>query len=1077
MKKYYKILMMLVVTCISSAMLAQGVTTSGINGKVVDENNEALLGATVVLTETSTGTVYGTITDLKGNYRLDNVNVGGPYTLKISFIGYGAFEKKDIFLSLGQTQKFSVQLQPSTTTLATVEIIAQRNDIFDGNRTGAATVVGAEKIKSIPTVTRQISDMVRMTPQALIGDDNSISIAGINNRYNAISIDGAVNNDVFGLAATGTNGGQTGGTSISMDAIDQFQIAIAPYDVRQSGFAGASINAVTKRGRNEFFGSAYFFYRNQRLAGKTPWEVVKDDEEPERSKLAPFTAKLYGASIGGPIIKDKLFFFINAEVQKDETPYPFNFNNYTGNLTQADLQDLVDKLATYGYDPGGYLDNADKLDAKKFIARIDWNINKNHKLTVRHSYAKNEQYDPYASNSRSIEFYNAGVYFPSITNSSSLELKSQWDKFSNSLIIGATWVRDDRDPMGSDFPSVTIKDGGAKVYFGSEVYSTGNKLDQDVYTITDNFNYYYGNHTLTAGFNFEYSKSYNLFMRKAFGQYTFDSLEDFLTGQSASYFDHSYSLVDDIAGDGSAAAAEFDWMQLGAYIQDEWQINDNFKLTAGLRIDIPMFPDDPKYDAATWAGTKAMIEDAGWDLLGANAGKMPKNRLMFSPRIGFNWDVSGGEKTTQLRGGAGLFVSRIPLVWPGGAYNNNGVMIGGVTRYSNVFFNPDPYTQYTQADFGGEDTTPSGQLDIFAEDFKFPKTFKVSLAVDQKLPGGVIGTLEVIYSKYINNVLYYNVNNNKSTANLTGGTDNRPIFEYSTIDNRYSRIMLGANTDKGHSWNFTTSFKKSFNFGLKLDAAYSFGMSKSINDGLSSQNSSQWKYVANVRGYDDLDLSYSTFDPGHRIIASATYKKDLCKNFGIEASLVYDGQSGRRFSYVYSNSAYNGLNSQESNNDYALLFVPAYKADINLIEKNGLSPDQQWRLLEKFIGQDDYLKHRRGQYAERFGARLPFESIFDFKFAANFYINAGGQKHTLQLTADIFNFANFLNKKWGVRRYIPYGTYELITFEGFEDDGTTPQYSFTKDIETEDIYDIDDSGYRSSRWQMQVGIRYIFGKY
>ena len=281
MKKYYKILMMLVVTCISSAMLAQGVTTSGINGKVVDENNEALLGATVVLTETSTGTVYGTITDLKGNYRLDNVNVGGPYTLKISFIGYGAFEKKDIFLSLGQTQKFSVQLQPSTTTLATVEIIAQRNDIFDGNRTGAATVVGAEKIKSIPTVNRQIADMVRMTPQAKIDDENAISVAGINNRYNAISIDGAVNNDVFGLAATGTNGGQTGGTPISMDAIDQFQIAIAPYDVRQSGFAGASINAVTKRGRNEFFGSAYFLYRNQRLAGKPHGKTLKMMNSPK----------------------------------------------------------------------------------------------------------------------------------------------------------------------------------------------------------------------------------------------------------------------------------------------------------------------------------------------------------------------------------------------------------------------------------------------------------------------------------------------------------------------------------------------------------------------------------------------------------------------------------------------------------------------------------------------------------------------------------------------------------------------------------------------------------------------------
>ena len=523
-------------------------------------------------------------------------------------------------------------------------------------------------------------------------------------------------------------------------------------------------------------------------------------------------------------------------------------------------------------------------------------------------------------------------------------------------------------------------------------------------------------------------------------------------------------------------------MQLGAYIQDEWQVNDNFKLTAGLRIDIPMFPDDPKAHAS-WSETKTMIEDAGWDLEGAEAGKMPKNRVMFSPRIGFNWDVNG-DKTTQIRGGAGLFVSRIPLVWPGGAYNNTGITIGEIKRqgYKGQYttFESDPYNQYTLADFGGEDVTPSGQLDLFAEDFKFPKVFRASLAVDQKLPLGMIGTLEAIYSKNVNNVLYYNVNQNKPTKTLTGGTDNRPINSYSLIDSRYTAILLGTNTDKGHAFSITSSLAKRFNFGLSTSASYSYGISKSINDGLSSQNSSQWKYVANVRGYNDVDLSYSKFDQGHRIIATATYKKDFCKNFGIETSLVYEGQSGDRYSYVYSNGA-NGINSQEYGNDYALIFVPAYKADVNLVEKTvggvTYTPDQQWKLLEKFIGQDDYLKHRRGKYAERNGARLPFESIFDFKFAANFYINAGGQKHTLQLTADIFNFANFLNKKWGVRRYISYGTVELINFEGFEADGTTPTFSFTRDIETEDLYSIDDSGYRSSRWQMQIGIRYIFGKY
>ena len=1074
----------------TQAIFAQGTTTSGMNGKVIGTNSETLPGATVVAIDVPSGSQYGTVTDLDGYYRIPNMNVGGPYKITITFVGYEPFVKEDIFLTLGQTLKLEVNLSEQAQALEGVEIIAQQNDVFDGNRTGAETFVSNAEIQKLPTITRSLSDFARVTPQAKVGTNGSISVAGMSNRYNAISIDGAVNNDVFGLSATGTNGGQTGGTAISLDAIDQLQVVVAPYDVRQGGFVGASINAVTRRGTNEFEGSAYWLYRNQAMAGKTPGALLEDGDGDEAEKLADFTAKTYGFRLGGPIIKNKLFFFVNAEFQRDETPKPYSFSEYSGDSDEAALNAFSEKLQDYGYNPGGYLDKVNKLESDKIIARIDWNISDHHKLTLRNSYVNNESTNEAGSSKTSLSFANNGVYFPSKTNSFAAELKSNWNNMNNNLIIGYTTVRDNRDPIGGKFPALTIYDGAGTIYAGSEAYSTGNQLDQDIFTVNDNFTIYKGKNTITFGVNYELSKTYNMFMRKAFGEYRFLSLDDFMNNETvpAYQYERGYSLIDDVVGDGSAAAADFRTSQLGFYIQDEVQVNDDFKLTLGLRFDVPWYMDQPNpgpYGDEVWQSfndsTLALCRDYGYNTQGAQAGKMPKAQLMFNPRIGFNWDVKGDQQT-QFRGGLGIFTSRLPLVWTGGSYTNNGVTIGGVYHRSSwgtpIWFKPGWDDQYTAQDFGATDPIPSGQMDLFAEDFKYPQMFRTSLAVDQKLPWGMIGTLEGIYTKTINNILYYNLNEKPATKYLTGNDeDHRPIYPGESIDDRYTRIMLGTNTKEGYTYNLTAQLTKQFEKGLSGTVAYTFGRAKAVNDGTSSQNSSQWRYMENVNGLNHLSLSNSDFDLGSRVMLFLSYRAEYAKRLATTVGLYYNGQSGQRYSYVYND--YGDLNG-EGENPGNLIWIPAHPEEINLIniedgEGNVISSaEQQWVNLNFFIESDKNLKCNRGSYAERNSTRLPFESIVDLKLVQDIVLNVSGKHHTIQVTFDIFNFTNMLNKNWGTRRFITNDAFQLIKFEGYQDDGTTPEFTYHGTGNVEDIYNISDSGVQSSRWQGQIGIRYIF---
>ncbi len=1079
--KAIKHLMLVVSFLMISSVAISQVTTAGMNGRITASTGESMPGATVIAIHTPSGTQYGTTTDMQGNYRIPNMNVGGPYQVSISYVGFENYVNNDVYLNLGQTYKLSVTLSEKASTIAGVEVVGARYDIFDGNRTGTETNVSLQTIERMPSIGRNFSDYTRLTPQARVTQGGGIEVAGTNNRYNAIYIDGAVNNDVFGLTNQGTNGGQTGISPFSMDIIEQVSIQVAPYDIKLGGFAGAGINAVTRRGNNEFQGSAYYITRNENFAGKTPSDDP-DLDEAKRVKLNPFTSKTMGLRIGGPIVKDKLFFFMNAELQKDETPQPFDFTTYNGEVTAEQLTELSNKLSSYGYDAGGYTDVSRTLDGKKLFARLDWNISDVHKLMVRHQYTKAEENSPSNSSITAIRFGNSGIYFPSTTNSSALELKSNFSNtMSNSVIVGFTSVNDDRDPMGSNFPYVRIKDGNSNIYFGSEEFSTGNQLKQNIITLTDNFEIYKGNHTFTIGTHNEYYQMYNLFIRQNFGSYQFNSIQDFLSGAPAYQYDRTFSLVDGITGDGSKAAAEFNALQIGLYVQDEIQMTDKLKVTVGLRADMPMFLDKPSLNEDFNNNVIPILEAAGWDLEGAQTGQMPDPAIMLNPRVGFNYDVNG-DQTFQFRGGAGLFTSRIPYVWPGASFQNNAVITGGMRVTTEgapeLIFNPDWNNQPTVSA-----TQPSGQVDIFAKEFKFPKVFRTSLAVDKKLPWGLIGTFEMTYTKNLNNVLYYNLRYEK-TGELTGTGDNRPIWsridlgqDPNTGRNRaYTDIILGTNTNEGYSYNITAQLQKTFANGISGSLAYNLGHAKSMNDGVSSQNSSQWR-VPNVRGKNDLDLATSDFDMGSRIVGFLSYKKEYLKHTATTIGLFYTGQSGVAFSYGYADGSSKYLG--EDNNSLELLYVPKNQDDINLVDitvgETVLSADQQWDDLNAFIEADDYLSSRRGQYVERNSSRVPFMHIFDFRIAQDFFVNVGGKRNTLQVALDIFNLGNMLSKDWGRIYYSSgayYNNYPLVKLEGFQEDNTTPTFSFRKP--KGEVWAIDDSGLFSSRWQGQLTIRYIF---
>ncbi|TCC99833.1 TonB-dependent receptor [Pedobacter psychroterrae] len=1030
------------------------VTTSTISGTVKDAR-AGLPGSSVKATHTPTGTVYSAMTDVQGKFSLPNLRVGGPYTIEVSYVGFKPEKVENVFLKLGETFPLNVNLSDEGTNLTEIVVSGQRDQTMNSKRTGAATNVSRQQLESLPTLNRSLQDFTRLTPQA-----SGNSFGGANNRYNNITIDGAINNDVFGLSASGTPGGPANTQPISLDAIQEIQIVLAPYDVSQGNFTGGGVNAVTRSGTNNFEGSVYFFGRNENTTGKNVLTDVKSTE---------FMNNQYGVRIGGPIIQNKLFFFANAEFQRIKSPLFNNAGENGAAITLATAKQIADHtLTTYGYDVGSYNASDVKTENEKIFAKLDWNINPKNQLTIRYNYI-NAFDDNISRSSSFFRFGNNAYQFANTQNNTVLELRTNIsDKYSNNLILGYSRIRDAREIAGKLFPQITINNIDGKsansVELGAQRSSVANELDQDIFEFTDNFKINMGKHLITLGTHNEFFKFRNLFINDNNGRWEYNNVEDYIANKP-NRVRATYSII---PGD-LRPSAEFSAAQLGFYAQDEFEAFTGFKLTAGLRVDLPVFGEAPPANPKVVAAFPQYRTDVTM-----------KSTPLISPRVGFNYDVFG-DRSLQFRGGTGIFTGRVPFVWLSNQYSNSGMLFGAVdvTKANNpaLGFIADPNNQQSAGPL-----ISRAQINILEEDFKIPQVFRTNLAVDVKLPYGVVGTLEGIYSKTLNNITYKDINVKPSTATVnplfSDGNDTRKLYSTATagkVDGtNFTNVILLGNTSRGYTYNLTAQLQKTFSNGVSAMVAYTNSEAKAVNDGASSTAVSNWEFVQHVNDANDPLLTRSNFLTRHRVIGALNYRIEYGKSkaYATAFSLFYAGRSGQRFTYLY-----NGDFNADGATGNDLLYVPRTAAEIKLVNLNIgttavpiiVSPADQWTALNAFIENDEYLNSRRGQYTERNGAESPFEHQFDARISQDLGAIVKGTKNRIQLTFDIFNVGNLINKSWG-RQYTV--TNQALTLVNYVSNANIANAGFTFRAPSTNV------GYQTSpfgsAWSGQFGIRYLF---
>lgn len=1042
------------------------VTTSAISGKVLDETKAPVIGATVVAIHEPSGTLYGAVTNVDGRYTIQGMRTGGPYKIEISYVGYNKTTYTGISLELGNTLSLNAEMKPSSELLDEVVVVADAKA-----NAGASHNFSTQKIENTPTVDRNVYDIVKNMPMAMTSKNGGITFAGSNNRYNSFQIDGTVSNDVFGLSASGTNGGQTGANPISMDAIQEIQVVVAPFDVRQSGFTGGGINAITKQGTNTTHGSAYTYFNNQNMYGK--YSAVRDYE---KSPLTQQYTRTFGGTLGGAIVKDKLFYFVSAEAKKESYPssvYPGYTDSY---ITNDVAKQIADQYAALTGIQEGY--GQPDIENKSFglLARIDWNINQNHKLALR--YQHNNSYDDnYSLGSTTYTFNNSGYRMNNKTNSIVAELNSHLGQsLYNELRASASFIRDHRN-VGYQGPNVQIKnvtgaDGktGVTVNIGTEYSSGANYLDQDIYTVEDNLSWYLGNHTLTFGTHNEIYRMKNLFIQAANGSWSYNSLDLFLQDKP---FQYSYKYTDpELTGGDTRWAPAMKSGQFGFYAQDKWDVNTNFNLTYGLRIDIPVIFNNPTENPT-------FNEYAAQQGFNVRVGENPSAKVLFSPRVGFRW-YTNDSHNTLLRGGVGIFTGRVPFVWLSNAFNNTGMESKGTTLGNkdnqNNWLNDAPALgQYANDPMGAANsqTGTSSKPDIVtvSKDFKYPQVFRANLAWEQKLPGDVKMTLEGVYSKTMNNVFFENLAavNTGEKVYAIPGVEASAAPKYSNTKSNYYSIINLKNTNKGYTYALSALLEKHFNFGLDLSASYTFGHAKSVNDGTSSVAYSNWKYNYSVDTNSPSELGFSKFDIPHRVMVQASYSSPKYWNgwTSTTISVIYNGFSGSRYSLTLNDkSDFNG----DGYPGNSLLYIPTNDelnkmTFVDVTDKSGnvtMSAEQSRQAFKQWIENDSYAKNHRGQYAERNSNLSDWEHEIDLHLAQTIYNVQGVGK--LEFTFDIINFANMLNKKWGASYESAYNLSPL-TLQSFAKDGT-PQYTYNKaEIQKSDI---------SSRWHCQVGVRLTF---
>lgn len=1056
-------------------------------------DGEPVIGATVQAVHEPSGTRYTTVTNVDGRYAIQGMRVGGPYKVSVSYIGYNKKEFTGITLQLGETYNLNAKMSEDASQLEEVVVSAHASK-FAGEKTGASTNISQVQMQTIPTISRSISDLARLSPYA-----NGMSFAGGDGRSTNFTLDGANLNNNFGL----TSGLPGGGNPISMDAIDEMQVVVSPFDVRQTNFIGGGINAVTKSGTNTFKGSAYIYYNNENMHGNR----VANTDLGERGTNRSTT---YGFTLGGPIVKDKLFFFANAEyttipaVANRWAPSDngkANLDQYISRTTKNDL-DRVSKFLKekYGYDPGSYTDWGADEHNLKLLGRLDWNINNNHHLALRFNHTANKAWNAPNGNSSdtgyrlrgmdrlsqySMSFSNSMYSMDNKVSSLSADLNSRFsDKFANQLLFTYTDITDERGSNSSDFPFVdimngyeTLTDGTVKqdlspyMSFGYELFSYNNRVQNKITSLTDNFTWYAGNHKVTAGFNFEHQLANNSYMRGGTGYYRYRSVDDFINGAAPETVGLAYGY-----NGVSHPNAEVKFSQYGLYLQDEWNVNDCLKLTGGIRFDNIAFDNGDIM-------TNNAIKDLDFGGRHIDTGLWPKANIQISPRVGFVWDVLG-DKSLKVRGGTGLFAGRLPLVFFTNMPTNSGMIqqnpYNAVTTYNSdgTVKSSNPTLDKFK---GGLVTDPNQIRDLLGapvtitpeqgtvaktiggvdRNFKMPQVWKTSVAIDYQVPVSFPLTLtaEFIYTKKINDVMLdnYNIKNNTSEWEHLNGADNRLIYpkDFTYYSNLNDACVL-TNTHKGHGYTFNITATAEPIKNLNVMAAYTHTVMKEISGMPGSNASSAWSGLYTVNGPNFPTLQNSAYVIPDRLIASVSYKYAK-EHF----SLFYTGYSPAGYSFFYNGD----VNGDGIKND--LMYIP--KDDSEILFASDADRQAFWQ----FVEQDKYLKNHKGEYAEAYGARAPFVHRFDFRWAHDFDVKIGNTLNRLQLSVDIMNVGNLFNSKWGVAKNMGVcNNGQILKLNKIENN--TPVFSMMKSNGEYPTKTWDFNHNYDQCWKMQIGLKYTF---
>ena len=1114
MQKRLFFLVTLLLTLSLTAM-AQ-ITTSSMAGKVTldDEKGEEVIGATVVAVHEPSGTRYTAVTNTSGRFSIQGMRTGGPYEVTVSYVGFQTKTLKGITLQLAETYNLSVWLSENATELGEV-IVSGKASKFAAEKTGAATNINSAQITALPTVSRSITDVTRLSPYG----GNGMSFAGADGRTANFTIDGANFNNNFGLSDKLPGGGNP----VSLDAIEELQVVISPYDVRQTNFIGGGVNAITKSGTNTFKGSAYIYHRNENLRG----DVVDKVTLPTAREKDRQTT--YGFSLGGPIIKNKVFFFVNGEMIKTPTissPWRGSTNGVADvaqNISRTKLSDLetISNFAKskYGYDTGSWTSFPADESNYKILARLDWNITDKHHLALRYNYTKNTIWNAPNATSMdggtrmagarmsqySMSFANSMYSMDNLVHSWSIDLNSRLtDNLSNQFLATLSKLDDIRGTDSSEFPFIDILDGGDNNYMalGYELFTWNNAVHNTIWNIKDDVTYYMGKHKIMAGLTFEHQMADNQYMRNGTGYYRYNSMDDFMNGAAPEIVCLTYGYDGE-----SKPAARVQFNRAGIYAQDDFNISDNFKLTYGLRVDGLFFNNNDLL-------RNQAIYDLDYDGRHIDTGKWPSNSITLSPRIGFTYDVFG-DKSLKIRGGSGLFSGRLPLVFFTNMPTNGGLVqyqaqlngktkvwdgkkdaaVKGFENYSGAYTTDATGNRFIDMNqFAGGLVTEDGKASVAAlqnklfamgypshvtpemgtvpssisavdPDFKMPQVWKTSLAIDYQIPVSFpfTATVEGIFNKKIHD----NCISDWAIPSVGGfsrfnGVDNRPIFP--TGFRTGTKAFVLENTSKGYGWSANVTLTAQPFEWLNLMAAYTHTVSKEVTGMPGSAAESAFTYVPTVEGPNSIKLHNSQYVTPDRIVANAT----INDKSGNHYSFIYETwRGGSSYSYM----TVNDMNSDGYN--YDAIYIPTDEQVANG-EFRFVSQDDAQRFMD-FVHNDSYLKKHQGEYAEPYSVYAPWVHRVDFAYKHDFKVNVGKTTHKLQLSLDVKNVLNLFNSSWGVSKTLNSeigSEARILKYEGVDADGyatfSTPSAISANTKTWAPNHAI------SQCWYASVGIRYIF---